>query len=167
MTSLSVCQRVRINGVEGNRPLLWDDFTGKPDKNTSIFAYTYWKIEYKTKSVTYKDDTLVWDMEVWAELGKDSWVNKEKKTDTLLDHERGHFDIGKLCAMEIEAKIKSTVLLKNNYQQIVSSIGKEMGDKYRNMERLYDKETEHSRNRPEQWKWNVFLKKELDIISRK
>jgi len=54
IASLSVCQRVRINGIEGDRPLLWDDFTGKSDKNTSIFAYTYWKLEYKTNSIHIK-----------------------------------------------------------------------------------------------------------------
>ena len=53
------------------------------------------------------------------------------------------------------------VFLKNNYKQQLMSIPQEVSDKYRALEQAYDKETEHSKNRPQQWKWNQLLKDEL------
>lgn len=38
---------------------------------------------------------------------------KEKETDELLKHEQGHFDIAKLCALEMSQLAVQNIVLKN------------------------------------------------------
>ena len=89
---------------------------------------------------------------------------KEKRSDTLLQHEEGHFTLGKLLVLELNARMRSAIFLKRDYQLKINSIVKEVSDKYRALSILYDKETNHSKNRPEQWKWNTFLAAELQRL---
>ena len=57
--------------------------------------------------------------------------------------------------------MNKTVFLKDNYKQQLMSISKEVSEKYRALEKAYDMETEHSKNRAQQWKWDQQLKDEL------
>ena len=156
-------QKVFINGKEGDRPLNWGDFKGKPDNSSPFGAYTYTNFRTQPGSFSFKGDTVKWDqpVEYWVELGNDSWVKKEKCTDTLLQHEEGHFSIGKLLVLELNSRMNKTVFLKDNYKQQLMSISKEVSEKYRALEKAYDMEIEHSKNRAQQWKWDQRLKDEL------
>lgn len=120
----------------------------------------------KSNSFKISGDTVFWDVEIFAELKNDSWAKKDKVTDTLLQHEQGHFDIAKLCAAEISKKLKSTTLFKKDYQAVVNTILKDIGAKYKAMEIKYDDETGHHKNREQQWKWNTFFKQQLNILSK-
>jgi len=150
-------QKIIISGQETSRLLNWDDFTGKPDKEAAYHAYTYWNTSYKFDAFQFKGDTVKWNVVITVELGKNSWKKKDKITDTLLKHEQGHFDIGILCAMEMQQRINATVFMKNNYQATLAAIIKEVVDKYKQMDLQYDAETAHHANRPEQWKWDAFF----------
>ena len=156
-------QKVFINGREGDRSLTWDDFKGKPEKESSFGAYTYTNFKAIPGSFKFKGDTLVWDqpLEYTLELGKDSWVKKDKRSDTLLQHEEGHFIIGKLLVLELNSRVKAATFMKRDFQTKLNSIVKEVADKYREMEKTYDRETSHSMNRIQQWKWNEFFVKEV------
>lgn len=159
-------QKVIINGKEGYRLLAWEDFKGKPDNDSPFGAYTFTNFQAKASGFKFNGDTLVWDapLEYWVELGRDSWVKKDKRNDTLLQHEQGHFIVGVLLVLELNARVRSTTFLKKDYQLKLNSIIKEVSEKYRAMERQYDKETDHSKNRPLQWKWNEFLAAELNRL---
>ncbi|HEX6192466.1 MAG TPA: hypothetical protein VFZ42_08880 [Chitinophagaceae bacterium] len=156
-------QRVFINGKEGDRPLSWNDFKGSPDDASPFGAYTFTNFRTKGENFTFKGDSVKFDkpVEYWVELGTNSWVKKDKRTDTLLQHEEGHFIIGKLLVLELNARMRTTVFLKSNYKQLLISIPKEVAAKYQALEKMYDKETDHSKNRSQQWKWNQFLQSEL------
>jgi len=159
----ALSQKVLINGKEGDRPLTWNDFKGKPDAGSPFGAYTYTQFRTQPGSFTFKGDTVKWDqpIEYWVELGKDSWVKKDKCSDSLLQHEEGHFSIGKLLVLELNIRMKNAVFLKDNYRQQLVAIPKEVSEKYHALEEAYDKETEHSKNRSQQWKWNQRLKEEM------
>jgi len=156
-------QKVIINGKEGDRALTWNDFKGRPDEQSSYGAYTYTFFKTQTGNFTFKGDTVKWEkpIEYWVELGKDSWVKKDKRSDTLLQHEEGHFKIGKLMVLELNVRMKNEIFLKNNYQLKLNGIIKEISDRYRALEKQYDSETNHSKNRPAQWKWNQYFDSEL------
>ena len=51
--------------------------------------------------------------------------------------------------------------LKDNYRHQLIAIPKEISEKYKALEQAYDNETDHSKNRLQQWKWNQRLKEEL------
>ena len=150
-------QVIVINGEQTNRPLTWDDYWAAPDPFSSHFAYTYWNISYKYDAFDFKGDTAKWKVIISVELGNNSWTRKGKVTDTLLRHEQGHFNIGILCAMEIQKKVDHTAFFRYDYHARLMAMIKEIIEKYRKIELQYDKETEHFINREQQWKWDSFF----------
>ncbi len=154
-------QKILINGDETSRLLKWEDFTGKPDKDSKYFAYTYCDITYHFDAFQFKKDTVKWQVFITMELSKNSWRKKDKVTDTLLQHEQGHFYIGTLCAREMQQKINTTVFFKSDYVSKLNAVIKDVNDKYKKLEQQYDEATHHHANREEQWKWDAFFISEL------
>jgi len=134
---------------------------GRSVSGFSHFAYTYWNIFYKYDAFDFKGDTAKWKVIISVEPGSNSRKRKGKVTDTLLRHEQDHFDIGVLCAMEIQEKVNYTVFFRHDYQSRLMIIIKEVIEKYRKAELQYDKETEHFFNREQQWKWDSFFSAKL------
>jgi hypothetical protein len=160
----SFCQGVIINGVNKNRPLTWDDFTGTPDKNSSFEANTYWKLNYKFDGIDFKGDTVKLNsFSVGIELDPNkSWVKKGKETADLLNHEQGHFTIGLLCQNDIIRQIRTTIFFKSNFSEKIKEVFTELSKKYDLMSLKYDEETDHSKNKVNQKKWDTFFSEELN-----
>lgn len=159
-------QTVIINDEKTNRPLRWEDFTGSPDYNTSLYAYTYWYVSYKWGPFAFKGDTVKWKVEVTLELEKRSWHKPDKVSDSLLTHEQGHFHIGLLFARAFQQRVNRTVFLRQNYESQIAAIFKEELEKYQELERRYDKETSHFNNRAAQYRWDEYFRKELSAKTR-
>lgn len=157
----SFAQHIIIDGKETSRLLTWNDFKGRPDNGVEYHAFTYWNITYKFDAFKFSGDTVKWQVQITVELGTNSWKKKDKITDTLLKHEQGHFDVGIICAMELQERINSTVFFKNDYQSKLSAIIREVVDKYKKMDLLYDEETKHHANREQQWKWDAFFESRI------
>jgi hypothetical protein len=159
----SFCQAVIINGVNNNRLLTWNDFTGKPDKSSGFQANTFWEINYGFKGIDFAGDTvLLKGFLVTLKFNENkSWVKEGTQTTGLLKHEQGHFDIGLICQNEIIRQINSSVLLKTNFKDTIISIFTNTMKKYHLMGLRYDEETDHSKNQQNQDKWNDFIYKAL------
>lgn len=158
------CQQVVINGSSKNRLLNWDDFTGKPDKNSLFEANTYWEINYSFKGISFKngDTAIINGFSVKLEFNESkSWVKKSSQTNYLLKHEQGHFDAGLLCQAEMIKQINNTAFLKNDFQDKLKTIFSTTMEKYHALGLKYDEETEHSKNKESQEKWNTFFAKAL------
>jgi hypothetical protein len=159
LCSNALAQKVIISGKEGNRPLQWVDFTGKVDKSSSFFAYTRWKSNFKFSGMQPKGDSLVvtgFEMTLLLDP-ENSWAKKDKTTDELLVHEQGHFNIGLLYMKELLQKIPAMSFSKLHYQQEIQTVLNELSKKYSDMGIQYDAETEHSKNKEAQAKWNNFF----------
>lgn len=157
-------QDIIINGKKGNRLLTWSDFKGEPDMNSYHDALTMWNIDYGLKNIILKGDTIkIGVIPVTLSLnGNECWVKPQKKSDRLLKHEQGHFDIGLICQREIINTLNNTVFLKADFQQKINSIFSSLLGKYHSMGQQYDKETNHSINQQSQDTWNAFFDKELN-----
>ena len=157
------CQEVIINGSNKYRLLTWDDFTGKPDKNSPYQALTFWGIFYGFKGVNFIGDTAkLTGFSATLKLDENkSWIKEDKQTASLLKHEQGHFDIGLICQQEIIKQINSATFLKSDFQNKVKTIFSITMEKYRLMQLKYDAETNHSQNQQNQNKWNDFIAKAL------
>ncbi|HVF80918.1 MAG TPA: DUF922 domain-containing protein [Flavisolibacter sp.] len=156
-------QKVIINGKEGNRPLVWADFTGSPDNSSPYFAYTYWSSKFSFSGARFNGDVAIIDgFECTLQLNpQESWVKPGKQSEELLKHEQGHFNVGLLYIKDVVKKIKAASFTRANYQAEIKAILNEAHKKYVEMGNRYDEETAHSSNREQQGKWNVFFSKEL------
>ncbi len=150
-----------INRELTSRPLTWSDFKGIPDEKSSFHAFTVWNMKSEVINVKHRKDTVVFSYKAYAELGDSSWVKKGKESEYLLKHEQGHFDIAKLCAREITETMKKTIFLRNDFPAKFNDVLKEIREKYNIMTWQYDLETNHSKDKAAQKKWDDYFEKEL------
>lgn len=161
-----------------NRPLTWDDFTGeiylKDDPNAS--AQTSTSINYRHAVLVFTEGICQYYLDYIRAEGivhKDkSWVIEKAKSDYLLNHEQGHFNIAEIFARKFKQRALNEfyhVLFpcpSNNSMNNISDIAlEEMGQRldlsYERahaemslMQEIYDNDTLHSRDEEKQYKWN-------------
>ncbi|MEO6949506.1 MAG: DUF922 domain-containing protein [Ginsengibacter sp.] len=155
-------QKIIIKGKETDRQLFWKDFTGAPDNNSTFWAFTSWNLKYNYGTQMQGDSFVIKNYELTLQLNPEtSWVKKGKESDYLLAHEQGHFDLGIICMREILKKQSETTVTRENYKTVLGDIFQEKLKKFKALGALYDKETEHSKNRQEQEKWNQYFLENL------
>ena len=161
-------QKIIVNGRESNGKLSWEDYTGKPDKSSPFYACTANNINYNYDSVEiFGDSVIIKGNQVILELDPiKSWINIEmannkKANAELLIHEQGHFNLGILCMNEILTKYKNSIFQKSNFNNLLQTMFSETLSKYMELGVKYDKETDNSKNKEQQLKWNAFFETEL------
>ncbi len=161
-------QRILIKGEETNRKLVWTDFTGPIDVSSQYDANTYYDIRMSTSSKESENgkETLT-NFIVTLELNSPkSWTKSQKQTEELLVHEQGHFNLGILCMYEIIEKINKLKINKNA-NKLVNKMFERVFDKYAQLNLRYDRETEHSKNKEKQLKWNKYFQENLEKRNHK
>jgi predicted secreted Zn-dependent protease len=92
-----------------------------------------------------------------------SWT--KTSSDTILTHEKRHFDITEIYARKLRKAFKekrfSQSTLNKESKALFNSINKELNKQ----QVLYDKETNHSINRQQQLNWESKIEKELNALS--
>ncbi|MBK5271221.1 MAG: DUF922 domain-containing protein [Bacteroidia bacterium] len=138
--------------------LTWNDYKGKPDSNSDAAATTtsYLGIKYnfKNNSVTYK---------IICRFSKNkSWGLH--KTDHILSHEQGHFDITEIFARKLNKKTGDYKFNKSTYQKDLQKIYDDLMDEKEMFQNRYDEKTDFSRNKEKQAEWLKKIEKMLDDL---
>lgn len=140
---------------QSDKRLVWDDFFGEPKTGTDAVASTSTSL-----GITYQ----ITDGELKYQIT--CYFNKEKswgimKTDYILAHEQGHFDITEIFARKLNEALQ-------NYQFNRKSLKRDIGQIYQSIvrqkeeyQKAYDAETDHSRKRKLQYDW---LEKIEDLL---
>lgn len=137
-----------------DRKLTWSDFPGVPDAQSKYDAMTYWNVKYSYRYSWAQSDTVSVAFTVQPLLKEQSWVKKNKKSDELLRHEQGHYDLAIICAELLRQNLAKGIYLKDNYAKVIDSIFQLTMQQVREMEEQYDAETNHMLRRDEQERWN-------------
>ena len=140
--------------------LEWSDFRGKPNKESIIAAVTASGISYTFNAmerdgfyeVEYQVDTFFYPDE--------SWYQQEMCDDLILSHENLHFDITELFARKMRRLMDRTKFTENVRSEI-KDIYKEILEELDAFQDRYDSETNFSRNRSAQLRWNEEISKAL------
>jgi hypothetical protein len=169
-------------GVVGwPRSLVWSEFRDLSDspsgvkENAQIHAVT----DAATGIQLVKDGNMlrIKDVELPVKVvASDTWVVTKFKSDALLAHEQGHFDICGLVTWEIYRNLMaSRAATASELQRIVNGhisraktklealSGSDSGDS----EGKYDVETEHGKNEKEQKRWNDLIGDSIAHNNRK
>lgn len=138
--------------------LTWDDYKGTPDPDSDAAASTtsYLGIEYDISNytVTYK---------IICRFSKNkSWV--ATKTDHILGHEQGHFDITEIFARKLNKLTGQYKFNKNTYQQDLQKIYNDLQHEKEEFQNTYDNETDFSRNKEQQTNWLKRIEKMLEDL---
>lgn len=131
----------------GSRKLTWKDYTARPDPGSDAAASTtsYLAIEYNisSNSFGYKIKSRFSKTRSWG----------IHKTDYILSHEQGHFDIAEIFARKLNKKMSEYKFNKRTYQQELNKIYQDILDEKEKVQNDYDKQTNHSINKEKQAEW--------------
>ncbi len=136
-----------------SHPLAWIDFTGKAPANSDFGAFTFCYTPYKLSS---KKDSLYFSVECFFSK-KDSWSQPDKRTEKLLKHEQGHFNLTEIYVRKFRKKLMEHNFRLSTVSKDVQSLFSSVDNELKAQHILYDKETDHSRQEEGQKKWDEKL----------
>lgn len=165
-----VCLKLEIDELpwSPDRPLTWDDFKGQPPDNVGPeAAFIRYRLSYQYRwTVTQDPKTGKWRATVSSlkvtntMVRSKSWVDPARKTDELLKHEQGHFDINEVYRRILEQKLKGLVGKGDTAEEAADDLNRKMKTmfdkvwkKAEEVQKQYDNDTEHGQNVQKQRAW--------------
>jgi len=140
------------------RQLTWDDYKGTPDPNSDAAASTttYLGIEYKLDNSGFG-----WTIQCSFSISR-SWGRN--KTDNVLKHEQGHFDIAEIFARKLNKKMKEYPFNQTTYKTDLPKIYTTITEEKEAFQEQYDNETDHSRKKEQQAAWEKKIETMLNEL---
>jgi hypothetical protein len=130
-----------------DQKLTWADYKGKPkpDSDAAASTATYLGIEYNfgNKGFDYKITCSFSKTRSWG----------LHKTDYILAHEQGHFDIAELFARKLHKEMINYKFNKKTFKDDLKNIYLSITAAKEQMQNDYDKETNHSIIKDKQEEW--------------
>ncbi|HEY6503868.1 MAG TPA: DUF922 domain-containing protein [Chitinophagaceae bacterium] len=149
VTVLSFAQSSKEELIDwkADRQLLWTDYKGEPDPGSDAAALTatYLGIEYDISEKGFS-----WKIQCRFSKNR-SWGRS--KTDYILQHEQGHFDIAEIFARKLNKKMSEYKFNKTSYQKDLKSIYESISKEKEDFQNQYDRESDHSRKKEQQAEW--------------
>lgn len=139
--------------IYGQRALRLDDFAGAPDQLSIGAAATFSGINasYSIKQLGMST-TITATITTYFHKQK-SWVKNEGYNTRVLAHEQLHFDITALKACQLAERIKNYNFSPEHYSEELSELLKTIDYEASQLQKQYDKETQHGTLLNEQEKW--------------
>ena len=132
---------------ENDKRLEWEDFLCEPKVGTDAVASTSTSL-----GIAYQltDGELKYHITCY--------VNNEKswglmKTDYILAHEQGHFDITEIFARRLNQALQNYQFNKKTFKKDIGQIYQSIVSEKEEYQKTYDAQTDHSRNRKVQYDW--------------
>ena len=145
---------------EAGRKLSWADFKGDVPETKQVAATTASGISYSFQSEGKRGRYRV-DYEVTALFyPQKSWYHRELCDSVVLRHEQLHFDITELYARRMRTLMDGktfSVDVRAEVRRIFKQINRELSE----FQSRYDRETDFSRDREAQARWNAEIARKL------
>lgn len=138
--------------------LSWKNFKAKANKRSNYQALTYSGLEL---SMQFDADGI--RISTYAIFKpRESWT-KNKKSAYLLNHEQQHFNLSELYARKFREALSIHSFKKSGADRFkeIQTLYKSFYSQMEKQQKKYDKESEHSKNKDQQEKWNQFIQGEL------
>ncbi len=144
-----------------DRPLSWSDFQARPRSGSHYAAEVFTSFSYEGRS-SVENGTITANLLIKTYMLKSSsWVRDLALNDYSLNHEQRHFDIARLITERFKRKLTPETLTLTDYN---SEIQYQFIESFRDMNELqkqYDRETQHGINQAAQAFWNQKIDAEL------
>jgi len=165
-----------------NKKLTWDDFHGFINYGSPFFAEAYtdvsWEYswEYSNLNDCYYEYSKI-SATASFDKGK-SFVKPGRESDSLLNHEQGHFDIAEISAKEFNERIHKELMgkyfpcpegidasdtISNQAKNRAQQIFDQENQKGTDMQRDYDTDTFHGKYNDKQIEWDEKIQSLLGI----
>jgi hypothetical protein len=145
---------------KANYKLKWNDFKGNPDSNSFAAAITSTIITY---SVLKKDSSLT--IKIYCYFLRDASWTWTKGNSILLKHEQGHFDIAELFTRKFRVAIKGKKFYPYTVNNELDAILTNILNNNREFDKVYDNETDFSKDAEKQIFWSKKIMTELNKLN--
>jgi hypothetical protein len=136
--------------------LTWDDFLSEPKRGTDAVASTSTSL-----GIAYQVQSGQLTYHITCNFSKEkSWGLM--KTDYILAHEQGHFDITEIFARKLNEALQNYEFNKRTFKRDINNIYQSIVQQKEDFQHKYDGETDHSRNRKLQYDWLNTIQSLLD-----
>jgi hypothetical protein len=127
--------------------LAWEDFLCAPKKGTDAVASTSTSL-----GISYQLSNGRLSYHITCYFSKEkSWGLM--KTDYILAHEQGHFDITEIFARKLYEALQNYEFNKKTFKKDIGEIYQSIVKQKEEYQKNYDDETDHSRKRKLQYEW--------------
>jgi len=140
-----------------NYRLKWSDFKAPHRSGVSYVASTSSGISF---SYSYSEINGVIDLNITVHSNfypEKSWVNPKEISAYILAHEQAHFDISEIHARILRKKISETTFSKKVKKEL-TTLYSNVDEKRIAMQRLFDKESDHSKIKEKELEWESYIK---------
>ncbi len=145
------------------RKLTWNDFKAPvPAVTRGASASTATSLHF---SYSVKGGNITYELNSYFNPAK-SWV--KDKTDLILGHEQGHFDIAEIYIRKLYQAVQAYTFNKKTYKTDLRDIYQRIAKEKDDFQNEYDAATHHSINVEQQKIWEAKIKatlKELDAYA--
>jgi hypothetical protein len=150
-----------LMGYSIHRPLVPNDFMGKPDELSRAAGLTASGItlKYSTDIDNGQIRVLVLITPYFNKLR--SWLRNSGRNPAVLSHEQKHYDITALKACELADTLRRHPFTRDTYLETLEQIHLQIQRDMEAMQTQYDAETRHGINITVQDKWNKLIKELL------
>lgn len=155
---------VEIDKIEWseNKKLTWADFRGPRTKSGSYVASTASGISF-SYSHQETNGKIDYDYTIACHFyPDDSWYDAAHASDYILKHEQTHFDISELHARKLRKQISEARFSKQVKAEI-RALYEATEVERRVMQSLFDSESDHSKNKTEEYRWETFVEQQLKV----
>ena len=144
--------------------LSWTDFHALPSKTSKYAANSHCGIK-----IDFNEKTNVVEIIVESQFTRSkSWNKPGLRSDNLLRHEQGHFDMTELFARKLRKKISNlNISSKKDVDRFSRKVNELFNATYEKFQResvKYDEKTNHSENIKEQEEWTEDIQEDLDSM---
>ena len=147
-----------ISWSEGQK-LTWADYKGKPKENSDAAASTatYLGFEFNVgkKGFDYKITCTFSKTKSWG----------LHKTDYILTHEQGHFDIAEIFARKLNKMMREYKFDNKTFKEDLKTIYQSIALEKDAFQNQYDEETNHSIKREKQAEWLTKISNQLKELA--
>ena len=141
------------------RKLTWSDFKGTPSDSSIFSAVSSIKLKFNYKIIKKRISVQLFSLFEKSE----SWYRDTNNY--ALNHEQIHFDIGELVIRMMRKQIDSLSKEKEKLSaKAIETIFNSYSNKLKEMQELYDEETNHSINLGAQIRWDEMIYDELEKL---
>jgi hypothetical protein len=160
LLSLKVSDNDKLYWHERNQ-ITWDDFTEVETLKGEEAAIISLGISYN--ETNYEANKIYYHVTSYMKFNTSLYI-MNKDSDRLLEHEQGHFDIAEIYARKIRKHFSKNKFDKNSFDFKMKF--KSFVASYNECQKLYDKETNYSKNGEMQEVWNKRIEKQLKELKK-
>ena len=156
-----------------DRPLVWDDFQGKPPvqaqdmmEAAQIHMTIRWQLQL---TMEYDCQLQLWTAiidrpsltVVNTMVPASSWVDRSRQNSATLNHEQGHFDLNEVYRRKLQAALAPLTVeggtadaAKQALQALIDVASEKVMSQLANTQASYDRGTRHGTDLQAQTAWN-------------